>query len=73
VLGESPCGRLVATEDVGALAAAITEVLSRGELRIAMAAAGPRRAADFSWDASAAGLARLYERLLAGAARGAPQ
>jgi glycosyltransferase involved in cell wall biosynthesis len=64
VLGESRCGRLVAAEDVDALAAAIGELLSQPGLLAEMAAAGPRRAAAFSWQESAARLDRLYARVL---------
>ena len=65
VLGGAPCGRLVPPEDVEALEAAIAGVLAQPGLRTAMAAAGPVRAAAFSWRESAARLDRLYARLLA--------
>lgn len=54
--------RLVAVEDVGALAAAIAQ--TGPEARRNMAAAGRSRAADFGWPRAAAAVEALYDRVL---------
>ena len=51
---------LVRPGDVAALAGALAEVLDSKDRSEALAAAGRKRAASFSWDACAAGLAALY-------------
>lgn len=64
VLGEA--GALVPAEDVAALAAGITTLLDDPARLARLAAAGPRRAAEFGWAASVARLEALYARLLDG-------
>ena len=50
--------------DSGALAEALRDVLDSPARRAELAAAGGRRAQDFSWTAAAARLWELYGRLL---------
>lgn len=54
-------GLLVDPLDTGALSAAMARVLDDGALRERLAAAGPVRARQFSWRASAATLTTAYE------------
>lgn len=61
VLGEAAC--LVPTADEGHLARAIAELLADGERRREMSRAGLRRAAGFTWKATAAGTAEVYRSL----------
>jgi glycosyltransferase involved in cell wall biosynthesis len=56
---------LVPTDDLDALAAALARVLDDGELRRSLVAAGRARGEQFSWDATAAGMAALYARATA--------
>ena len=49
--------------DAGALADALAEVVGSAEMRARLAAAGRRRAGDFSWGAAARRLWELYSRL----------
>jgi glycosyltransferase involved in cell wall biosynthesis len=56
--------RTVPVGDAPALAEALSEVLGSASLRAQMAAAGRRRAADFSWAAAAGRLWELYGSLL---------
>ncbi|HEX2040389.1 MAG TPA: glycosyltransferase family 1 protein [Acidimicrobiales bacterium] len=53
---------LVPPGDADALAEALARVLTDDEVRTALVARGRRRAASFSWDACADGLARIYRR-----------
>ena len=62
--GES--GILVSPASATELRSAIIDVLRDGSLRRSLAAAGVRRAADFSSERMVAGYAKLYERLLHG-------
>jgi len=57
---------LVDPRDEGAIAAGLARLLTDGALRERLAAAGPPRAAGFSWDRTAAGTLALLE----GVARG---
>jgi glycosyltransferase involved in cell wall biosynthesis len=63
VLGEA--GRLVPAEDVPALAEAIAALLDDPAELTRLAAAGPRRAAAYSWSTSVRRLEAIYEHLLA--------
>jgi glycosyltransferase involved in cell wall biosynthesis len=56
--------RLVAPEDVGALARAIMELLSDEKARAELAAAGLRRAAAFSWEKTARMTMEVYREAL---------
>jgi len=58
VVGDA--ARLVEPGDVDGLAGAIDAVLGEESLRRSMVEAGRRRVAEFTWDAAAQGLARLY-------------
>jgi glycosyltransferase involved in cell wall biosynthesis len=58
VLGDA--GVLVDIEEPGPLAAAMEHVLTDADARRRMADAGVRRAAQFTWEASAAGLYQAY-------------
>lgn len=58
--------RLVAADDAAALATGIADVLADDTLAAHLAEAGLARAATFTWDATAAGLVALYERVAAG-------
>jgi alpha-1,3-rhamnosyl/mannosyltransferase len=51
--------------DVEDIAATIDRVLGDPELRARLAAAGPPRAASFSWERAAELTAQSYERVLA--------
>jgi glycosyltransferase involved in cell wall biosynthesis len=55
---------LVPVGDVAALADALTSVLDDGDRRDRMVAAGRRRAADFTWAASADAHAAAYRAAL---------
>jgi glycosyltransferase involved in cell wall biosynthesis len=57
--------RMVPVGDVGALAAALTELVADPQQLAGMRAAGLRRAADFTWAAVADRLWELYGRVLA--------
>jgi glycosyltransferase involved in cell wall biosynthesis len=57
-------GLLFAPRDVDACAAAIERVLDDASLRAELTAAGPARAAELTWDRTAAAHARLFERLV---------
>jgi glycosyltransferase involved in cell wall biosynthesis len=52
-------------EDDAAIHAALVRLLRDGELRDRLRAAGPRQAARFDWDATAAGTVASYRRALA--------
>jgi glycosyltransferase involved in cell wall biosynthesis len=54
----------VPVDDSGALAEALAEVVGSPARRAEMAAAGRRRAADFSWEQAAQRLWSLYARWL---------
>lgn len=54
-------------ESVRAIAEAITRLLSDAELRARLSDAGPRRAADFTWERAALDTLASYERALAAA------
>jgi len=56
---------LVPAGDVGALAAGIAAILDSPERAEALVASGRRRAAEFSWDRCAGGLAALYRDVVA--------
>jgi glycosyltransferase involved in cell wall biosynthesis len=51
-------------EDVGAIHAALRTVLEDGDVRARLRAAGPERAARFTWEATAAGTVASYRRAL---------
>lgn len=61
VVGEA--ARTVTPGDADALAVALHDVLGDPALRSRLAAAGRDRAARYSWDDTAAGIAALYRRL----------
>jgi glycosyltransferase involved in cell wall biosynthesis len=63
VVGEAAV--LIDPHDVGALRAALERVLGDAELRARLRAAGPRRAAQFSWRRTAEETAAVYRRHLA--------
>ena len=67
VVGDA--GQLVEIEDPGALSTAMEQVLTDAALRRRLAEAGVRRAAQFTWDSSAA---RLYDAYRAAVARRRP-
>jgi glycosyltransferase involved in cell wall biosynthesis len=50
--------------DAAALASALAEVVGSAAVRARLAESGRRRAADFSWDATAGALWELYGSLL---------
>lgn len=54
---------LVAPRDTDALAGAMSSVLEDPDLSARLRSDGPARAALFSWDSTAAGLAELYHRV----------
>jgi phosphatidyl-myo-inositol alpha-mannosyltransferase len=56
-------GRLVATGDATALAAALTELLADAELRHRVGEAGRRAAAAYAWPRIAARVLEVYERV----------
>jgi glycosyltransferase involved in cell wall biosynthesis len=64
VVGDGPA-LLVPANDPAALATAINRVLGDRDAAAAMAAAGRERARMFSWERSAATLARVYDEVLA--------
>jgi len=70
VLGDGAA--LVAVGDVGALADALAGVLDSETRRDELAAAGLRRAAEFSWASCAEGLAALYRDAADDRARAGP-
>jgi glycosyltransferase involved in cell wall biosynthesis len=70
VLGDGAA--LVAVGDVGALADALAGVLDSETRRDELAAAGRRRAAEFSWASCAEGLAALYRDAADDRARAGP-
>jgi glycosyltransferase involved in cell wall biosynthesis len=57
---------LVAADDTGALAVGLAAVLSADALAARASAAGRDRAERFKWEATAAGLVGLYERVAGG-------
>lgn len=62
-------GLLFPAGDVDALAAALARVVDDPEVRADLALRGPRRAAKFTWDASARAHADAYARVMAQDAR----
>ncbi|HMR66437.1 MAG TPA: glycosyltransferase family 1 protein [Anaerolineae bacterium] len=56
--------RLVASNDAAALTGALSEVMSRPDLRLEMRAQGLRQAARFSWDQTARQTAELYTQVI---------
>ncbi len=65
VVGDA--GLLVPASDATALAAAVDAVLSDDALADRLRAAGPRRAAGFTWSAMAAGVVELWQTAVAAA------
>ncbi len=63
ILGDG--AEMVAVGDADALAGALAGVLDDGEVRAQLVKRGRRRAAQFSWEACAAGLAGLYRSAVA--------
>ncbi|HET9692292.1 MAG TPA: glycosyltransferase family 1 protein [Acidimicrobiales bacterium] len=57
---------VVPVGDVGALAAALATVVDDDGVRARLAAAGPRRAARFTWDDAAAAMVAVYRRAAGG-------
>ena len=51
-------------EDTGAMDAALARLLDDNRLRQRLRAAGPVRAASFTWEATAGATAEVYRRLL---------
>ncbi len=75
--GDTACGEVagdaalrVAAGDSGALATAIARVLDDPALAAGLRAAGPRRAASFTWSATAEGVLDAYRDVLSGSAAG---
>jgi len=63
VVGNDGAARLVPPGDIDALSSALVDVLSHPAEARCLVDAGRRRAASFTWDNSAARLARLYATL----------
>jgi glycosyltransferase involved in cell wall biosynthesis len=63
IAGDAAC--LVAPGDVAGWVEALSAVVGHAALRAKLAEAGPRRAAPFTWDATAAATIDAYERALA--------
>ena len=61
VVGEAAV--LVPPKDVGALTRALHTVISDGELRMRLAAGGPRQASRFSWERTARQTLAVYDEL----------
>jgi phosphatidyl-myo-inositol alpha-mannosyltransferase len=66
VVREGKDGLLVRPGDPTALAAAILRVLTEPELASRLAEAGPKRAAEFSWDVVVPRIEAIYERVADG-------
>ena len=58
--------RLVPPHDVEALAHALSEVVGDADMRTGLIAAGTRRWQEFTWQATADGIAALYHQLVGG-------
>lgn len=64
VVREDETALLIPARDPSALAAALSLLLSNPSLRLALGAAGTRHSARYSWDATASGVAAIYDRIL---------
>lgn len=65
VIRDGVDGLLVPPSDAAALAAAVGRLLRQPDLAAALAAAGPARAREFSWDVVAPRIEAVYERVAA--------
>jgi phosphatidylinositol alpha-mannosyltransferase len=70
VLDGGRAGRLFATGEAGALAAALGDVLDDPQLRAELAAAGHDAVAPFDWSVIVADVLRVYELAIAGSGLG---
>jgi phosphatidylinositol alpha-mannosyltransferase len=70
VLGEPPAGKLFPAGDAPALAAVLAALLEDPARRVALAAAGCERVAEFAWPVVAGAVLRVYRAAVAADPRG---